>query len=136
MFYSFLASCFIIVILDFSNPNNSIFLRLRVDTNGIICFTFSSLTVKRLLLGICNDFENPVFTTCIEYVLSIKDEANSYRIPIETMVQILRAKKKYVIYVLICNGCREFYIGQTDDKLRDRKTVCPDSYTAQGQFRN
>ena len=30
---------------------------------------------------------------------------------------------KNIIYVLICNGCREFYIGQTGDKLRNRKTV-------------
>ena len=28
-----------------------------------------------------------------------------------------------VLYVLICNGCKEFYIGQTGDKLRNRKTV-------------
>ena len=28
-----------------------------------------------------------------------------------------------VLYVLICNGCQEFYIGQTADKLRNRKTV-------------
>ena len=30
---------------------------------------------------------------------------------------------KNVIYVLVCNGCREFYIGQTGDKLRNRETV-------------
>ena len=30
---------------------------------------------------------------------------------------------KNVIYVLICNRCREFYIGQKGDKLRNRKTV-------------
>ena len=28
-----------------------------------------------------------------------------------------------VLYVLICNGCKEFNIGQTGDKLRNRKTV-------------
>ena len=28
-----------------------------------------------------------------------------------------------VIYVLLCNGCKEFYIGQTGDKLRNRRTV-------------
>lgn len=28
-----------------------------------------------------------------------------------------------VLYVLICNGCQEFYIGQTGDKLRNRRTV-------------
>ncbi|MCG7874810.1 MAG: GIY-YIG nuclease family protein [Candidatus Thiodiazotropha endolucinida] len=28
-----------------------------------------------------------------------------------------------VLYVLVCNGCNEFYIGQTGDKLRNRKTV-------------
>ena len=28
-----------------------------------------------------------------------------------------------VIYVLVCNGCQEFYIGQTGDKLRNRITV-------------
>ena len=28
-----------------------------------------------------------------------------------------------VLYVLICNGCKEFYIGQTGDKLRNRRTV-------------
>ena len=28
-----------------------------------------------------------------------------------------------VLYVLVCNGCHEFYIGQTGDKLRNRKTV-------------
>ncbi|MCG8076000.1 MAG: GIY-YIG nuclease family protein, partial [Candidatus Thiodiazotropha taylori] len=30
---------------------------------------------------------------------------------------------KNVLYVLICNGCKEFYIGQTGDKLRNRRTV-------------
>ena len=28
-----------------------------------------------------------------------------------------------VIYVLICNGCKKYYIGQTGDKLRNRRTV-------------
>ena len=28
-----------------------------------------------------------------------------------------------VLYVLICNGCRQFYIGQTGDKLRNRRTI-------------
>ena len=28
-----------------------------------------------------------------------------------------------VLYVLVCNGCRDFYIGQTGDKLRNRRTV-------------
>lgn len=28
-----------------------------------------------------------------------------------------------VLYVLVCNGCRQFYIGQTGDKLRNRRTV-------------
>ena len=28
-----------------------------------------------------------------------------------------------VLYVFICNGCVEYYIGQTGDKLRNRKTV-------------
>lgn len=28
-----------------------------------------------------------------------------------------------VLYVLVCNGCKEYYIGQTGDKLRNRKTV-------------
>jgi hypothetical protein len=28
-----------------------------------------------------------------------------------------------VLYVLVCNGCKEFYIGQTGDKLRNRKNV-------------
>ena len=28
-----------------------------------------------------------------------------------------------VLYVLVCNGCKEFYIGQTGDKLRNRRTV-------------
>ena len=27
------------------------------------------------------------------------------------------------LYVLICNGCKEYYIGQTGDTLRNRKTV-------------
>ena len=27
------------------------------------------------------------------------------------------------LYVLVCNGCKEFYIGQTGDKLRNRRTV-------------
>ena len=27
------------------------------------------------------------------------------------------------LYVLICYGCQEFYIGQTGGKLRNRKTV-------------
>ena len=30
---------------------------------------------------------------------------------------------KKVIYVLQCNGCKEYYIGQTGDKLRSRRTV-------------
>ena len=30
---------------------------------------------------------------------------------------------KNVIYVLQCNGCKEYYIGQTGDKLRSRRTV-------------
>ena len=30
---------------------------------------------------------------------------------------------KNVLYVLICNGCRECYIGQSGDKLRNRRTV-------------
>ena len=30
---------------------------------------------------------------------------------------------KNVIYVLECNGCNEYYIGQTGDKLRSRRTV-------------
>ena len=28
-----------------------------------------------------------------------------------------------VLYVLVCNGCKEFYIGQTGDNLRNRRTV-------------
>jgi len=32
-------------------------------------------------------------------------------------------KVKNVMYVLRCNGCSEFYIGQTGDKLRNRRTV-------------
>ena len=28
-----------------------------------------------------------------------------------------------VLYVLLCNGCNEIYIGQTGDKLRNRRTV-------------
>ena len=28
-----------------------------------------------------------------------------------------------VLYVLICNGCKEYYIGKTGDKLMNRKTV-------------
>ena len=31
--------------------------------------------------------------------------------------------KKNALYVLICNGCREYYIGQTGDKLRNRRIV-------------
>ena len=27
------------------------------------------------------------------------------------------------LYVLICNGCKEYYIRQTGDKIRNRKTV-------------
>ena len=30
---------------------------------------------------------------------------------------------KDVIYALQCNGCQEYYIGQTGDKLRSRRTV-------------
>ena len=30
---------------------------------------------------------------------------------------------KNAIYVLQCNGCKEYYIGQTGDKLRSRRTV-------------
>ena len=30
---------------------------------------------------------------------------------------------KNVIYALQCNGCQEYYIGQTGDKLRSRRTV-------------
>ena len=28
-----------------------------------------------------------------------------------------------VIYVITCNGCGEYYIGQTGDKLRTRRTI-------------
>ena len=28
-----------------------------------------------------------------------------------------------VLYALVCNGCKEIYIGQTGDKLRNRRTV-------------
>jgi len=28
-----------------------------------------------------------------------------------------------VIYVLVCNGCKQYYIGQTGDKLRNRRSV-------------
>ena len=76
--------------------------------NGIIGFLVSSLTVRRLLLGICNAFKNPVFTTCIGYFLSIKDEANSFRRTLrtlisETMVQILRAKENGML-TFVCFG--------------------------------
>ena len=30
---------------------------------------------------------------------------------------------KNVIYVMVCNGCKEYYIGQSGDKLRNRRTV-------------
>ena len=30
---------------------------------------------------------------------------------------------KNVLYVLICNGCCEYYMGQAGDKLRNRRTV-------------
>ena len=30
---------------------------------------------------------------------------------------------KNVIYVITCKGCNEFYIGQTGDKLRTRRTI-------------
>ena len=30
---------------------------------------------------------------------------------------------QYVIYVITCNVCVEYYIGQTGDKLRTRRTV-------------
>ena len=30
---------------------------------------------------------------------------------------------KNVIYVLKCNGCQEYYIGQTGDKLRIKRTL-------------
>ena len=30
---------------------------------------------------------------------------------------------KNVIYAIKCNGCKEFYIGQTGDKLRTRRTI-------------
>ena len=30
---------------------------------------------------------------------------------------------KNVIYVLVCSGCNKYYIGQTGDKLRNRRTV-------------
>lgn len=30
---------------------------------------------------------------------------------------------KNVLYVITCNGCKEFYIGQTGDKLRTRRTI-------------
>ena len=35
----------------------------------------------------------------------------------------MNRKVKNVLYVLICNNCRKYYIGQTGDKLRDRRTV-------------
>ena len=30
---------------------------------------------------------------------------------------------KNVLYVITCNGCKEYYIGQTGDKLRTRRTI-------------
>lgn len=30
---------------------------------------------------------------------------------------------KNVLYVLVCNGCKQYYIGQTGDNLRNRRTV-------------
>ena len=76
--------------------------------NGIIGLLVSSLTVRRLLLEICNALKNPVFTTCIGYFLSIKDEANSFRRTLrtlisETMVQILRAKENGML-TFMCFG--------------------------------
>ena len=29
----------------------------------------------------------------------------------------------HVLYVITCNGCGEYYIGQTGDKLRTRRTI-------------
>ena len=35
----------------------------------------------------------------------------------------LNCTARNVLYVLICNGCKEYNICQTGDKLRNRKTV-------------
>ena len=35
----------------------------------------------------------------------------------------MNCEVKNVIYALICNGCGKYYIGQTGDKLRNRRTV-------------
>ena len=37
--------------------------------------------------------------------------------------QFMNCSVENVLYALRCNGCDEIYIGQTGDKLRNRRTV-------------
>ena len=52
-------------------------------------------------------------------------EGNSFNFKGKTFYvkETMSCDVKNVIYVLQCNGCKEYYIGQTGDKLRSRRTV-------------
>ena len=52
-------------------------------------------------------------------------EGNSLKLKNKTfhVKESMTCTVQNVLYVLVCNGCNEFYIGQTGDKLRNRKTV-------------
>jgi hypothetical protein len=52
-------------------------------------------------------------------------ESNHYKFSdkIFYVNQSMTCDVKNVLYVITCNGCNEFYIGQTGDKLRTRRTI-------------
>ena len=47
----------------------------------------------------------------------------NFKSKIFSVKQTMSCDVKNVIYVLQCNGCKEYYKGQTGDKLRSRRTV-------------
>ena len=47
----------------------------------------------------------------------------SFKGKIFSVKKTMSCDVKNIFYVLQCNGCNEYYIGQTGDKLRSRRTV-------------
>ena len=65
------------------------------------------------------------------------DESNSYNFngKVFYVNETMSCDVRNVIYVLTCNGCNEYYIGQTGNKLHTRRTIhsqqIPDPSTRQ-----
>ena len=86
--------------------------------------------LKRLLTrSEFNDIENtPVVERCGEPRCSLCNfliEGTTFQLKnkIFHVKESMDCRVSNVLYVLVCNGCKEFYIGQTGDKLRNRRTV-------------